>query len=1494
LGALSPAPRFGLASATLAIYALGLATEANMAKKTFRLFVSSPGDVEAERRRVDTVAQRLNAEFEEVASFEVIRWETSYYSAHDTFQKQIPEAAACDLVVAIFRARLGTQLPADFHKDPSGQVYPSGSAYEVLSAIEARKSGGDLPDVYVFRYPKPPFVELDDPAELQVKDQWEHLKAFFDLWFRTPSGQFIAAFQEFTSTDDFESKLEDCLRQWLLRRGVIATGPVWDRLVKGSPFRGLEPFDARYGEVFFGRSGAIEKGAKLLGEAAKPEARLLPFLLLIGASGSGKSSLLRAGLIPRLVRPGTILDIDLWRQALIVPSAEPLLALAEALFREDALGPELRQGDFPTKELLARQLAGDPDVAIAPVRAALKKAAAQRAMDLKQDEPRPARLALALDQVERLFTEAEPEAVEVFAQVIRALVTHGLAYVVAALRSDAYGRFQRIPSFLALKEQGAQLDLLPPSESDLEEIVTQPVAICHPPLAFEVKDGRSLAQVLVSDAEGGDVLALLQMTLQRLFDAEAGRGDGLLRFSDYPGLAAAVTQTAEAAVARLDEQARAAVPALLTALVRDVAPDPILGTPMPVVQPLDRAAFEKQSAPRAALVDAFVAARLLTQEATGPSVQVRPVHDSLLRIWPQAVTIISENAALIRVRHTLEPIVREWAEAKPAEKARHLEISPALLDGAQAMVARFGEDLPADMRDFVSGAVAADKARRAMERRRHQRVLFGTMAAAVIFAVLGGVAFWLLNIAQHQKLRAERDLAVAKQMINGLKETAQGLASITGVPAAMVRQLRETANVATETLAANEPGDKDLQRIRVAIHESITVKIVSGGQPASEPSAGDMDALRNRAETDAAEFDKLKSLAAGGQSIAEFSYATLYDPEFKLSKLVSPDANLALSWYMKAAQQGHSVAQYNVARMYQEGKFGIVQNFATAVVWYQKSAAGGFMYAQKNLAIMYRDGTGVAADRAHAVRLFQAAANQGESYSETEVGFAYESGSGGLTADQVQAVYWLQKGAAQGDLSAERNLGVHYRDGKGVAVDGKLALQWFQKAADAGDAFSEAEVGTAYMLGKIYPLDQAQAITWFQKSAAQGNSYAERRLGIAYRDGAGVPLDHATSLQWYERAAKQNDGYSEAEIGLAYETGTVYQQNAAEALKWFARAAGHGDALGQDRMGIAYYTGNGAERDLPKALSLFQQAAESGNSEAQVYLAIMYDQGLATAADPGKAVYWLQKAAAQGNIAGERNLGTHYRDGTGIAADPKVALQWLQKAADAGDAFSQGEVGSAYMSGKVYPLDQAQAIAWYQKAAAQDDAYSERQLGIAYRDGKGVPIDHATSLEWYERAAKQNDGYSEAEIGLAYENGTVYRRNPAEALKWFARAAEHGDSLGQERMGVAYLNGNGVARDLPKAFGLLQQAAQNGVAAAQFSLGLMYDQGLATAADPALALQWFQKAADNGNADAQNAVGMAYAKGRGIGQDYDQARLWLEKAKASGSTEAAANLRALP
>ena len=119
--------------------------------------------------------------------------------------------------------------------------------------------------------------------------------AFWQRWFRNEKGHFLAGFQSFADPDEFETLFERHLRAWLNEREANVA---W---AQGSPFRGLEPFGVEHAQIFFGRRREIERArARLISSAMGGK----PFLLIAGASGSGKSSLVRAGLIPRLSQLG--------------------------------------------------------------------------------------------------------------------------------------------------------------------------------------------------------------------------------------------------------------------------------------------------------------------------------------------------------------------------------------------------------------------------------------------------------------------------------------------------------------------------------------------------------------------------------------------------------------------------------------------------------------------------------------------------------------------------------------------------------------------------------------------------------------------------------------------------------------------------------------------------------------------------------------------------------------------------------------------------------------------------------------------------------------------------------------------------------------------------------------------------------------------------------------------------------------------------------------
>src|SRR5581483_11196297 len=132
------------------------------AERVVKVFVSSPIDVAPERGRVQAVAAKLNRDFAGLVCFETVLWEERFYKADRSFQPQIPEAVVCDIVVSVFWTRLGTELPADFPHMPDGKPYPSGTAYELLTALGASKSKG-VPDVYVFRKTADAMLPTTDP-----------------------------------------------------------------------------------------------------------------------------------------------------------------------------------------------------------------------------------------------------------------------------------------------------------------------------------------------------------------------------------------------------------------------------------------------------------------------------------------------------------------------------------------------------------------------------------------------------------------------------------------------------------------------------------------------------------------------------------------------------------------------------------------------------------------------------------------------------------------------------------------------------------------------------------------------------------------------------------------------------------------------------------------------------------------------------------------------------------------------------------------------------------------------------------------------------------------------------------------------------------------------------------------------------------------------------------------------------------------------------------
>lgn len=919
--------------------------------RTFRLFVSSPGDVAVERRRTETVVSRLNGEFAGLARLLAIRWETEHYLAHSTFQTQIPPAADCDIVVGILKWRLGTELPGAFEqKLPDGHPYPSGTAYEILSAIERRKSGAALPDVFVFRYASgSPNPELDDPQRDRIEREWAALRKFFERWFVTAQGQFVAALNDYASEDGFEQELERLLRKWLAEK--VAGGSVvpWPAS-KGSPFRGLGVFGARHAPVFFGRAADIRRSVDLLADCA---ARGAAYLLLVGASGAGKSSLARAGLTPRITTPGVIAEVDRWRVSVMRPADSgdgPFMALATALlhgehelpFEEEGRGaalPEIAEGDSKTPAELAAVLSGPKASAVRPIVNALARIGEGARRSETYHRELRCDLVLLVDQFEELFAPSvTPPVRAAFAELMAALVETGRVWLLATLRADLYAPMLDVPALKRLKDIGGSYDLAPPGAADLAEIVRGPADAAGLVFETDERTGERLDERLLREADRPDMLPLVQLVLSRLWEARQTVGAATVMpvaaFEKLGGVKGIIAEAAETALAGLGDAARAHLGPLIRSLAE--VSDAEVGAQRTLTAravPLADAAPDGEARK---LVDALVSARLLTLIGSGGAPLVRLAHQRVLSDWARAATIVAESAEFYRIRDEVDDERLRWEASK--RRSEFLLPRGLPLGEARKIATKYGAELSPQTHAYI-----------AVSQRRANRAQMIGWAAAAMFALLAIAAGVAAKVAIERTVQAdaardaaavqrkeavaqrkaavkqrreaetqrrqaeaetriaERNFEAAKDTVDGLIfDIAQGLRDVAGMRVGTIRKILETAARTVDRLLAVAPDDRQLLRSRAAmlVAFSDTYRAAGALTEAVAALAEAVGILRRLAGQDAADAQALRDLSVALGKLGDIKQAA----GDHSASIAAYDEDLAIARKLAARDPGDAQA----------------------------------------------------------------------------------------------------------------------------------------------------------------------------------------------------------------------------------------------------------------------------------------------------------------------------------------------------------------------------------------------------------------------------------------------------------------------------------------------------------------------------------------------------------------------------------------------------------
>lgn len=749
--------------------------------KTLRIFISSPGDVAEERERARDVVESLRRRYAGCFYLQPVLWEELPLQADITFQEGIDcllSRDGVDVAVFILWSRLGSPLSSTIAK-PDGTQYRSGTERELDLMMQARRqSGNQKPALLVYtRQDETSFEERLRGKTTKEKEELIAQKRLLEQFvveefYDSDAGHNRRAYHTFDRPVSFSQTLRKHLvglLDSLAGQGVAEA--IWDIARQGAPFQGLSAFQPEHADVFFGRETETLEARRALREQARQGCA---YLLLSGASGSGKSSLARAGLLPTILENEVDEQVAAWRWVILTPAElgpDLLLGFAVRLMEETVL-PELRSEQLTPQEV-AEDLRRDPvHTAQRCIRAALHRAG--------QRQKGAVRVLILVDQLEELFTIPSilPEAKEEFLRMLEALARTGSFWVIATVRSDFMGHVQGEPTLVRMAEGGGSLAVLPPSTDALRRLIEEPARLAG--LAFEEGNGRTLADQILQDAAAHrELLPLVEYVLRELYELRTN--ERLLTWAAYEqlgGVEGALSKRAEVVYQDLPAHAQAELSALLKALVT-IGEGRETGSAEEMLRQRASFATLTRSPGGLVLTEKLIEERLLTtsRDPVSGEATVTVAHESLLRVWPRARQWAEDNRDFLRSRARLRTALKTWQdegapddlllpEGKPLEDARAIAQNHAVdLTAAELEYVRLSASHHQQRRDRELELERARRAEADRRRRIARRLAWAAVASAVV-ALLFGYSAWRLKAeADHARRLAEERERTANALL---------------------------------------------------------------------------------------------------------------------------------------------------------------------------------------------------------------------------------------------------------------------------------------------------------------------------------------------------------------------------------------------------------------------------------------------------------------------------------------------------------------------------------------------------------------------------------------------------------------------------------------------------------------------------------------------------------------------------------------------------------
>ena len=417
----------------------------------------------------------------------------------------------------------------------------------------------------------------------------------------------------------------------------------------GSPFLGLSAYNTNDNHLFFGRNQAI---ATLLERVASQVNFGRAFCLILGPSGTGKSSLVNAGILPKLLDKRGYNGIGVVSYTQLdfadIDHSRLYLDLASAMLDWDI--NNLPVFDGLSAETLAQQLTQNTTSVIHTLTNTLNKTVPTL------NKPQ---LFLFIDRLEVLLSSPlfNDETRSQFLSVIERLATSKAVIVFSACRNDFYPLVVEQPSLMAGKANGAHYDLTPPNRHELQQIIRLPAITANLTFSHDPLTKAPLDEILCADTVNNpDALPMLQYTLQELYLQRSDNNELLHSvYKKLGGIEGAIGKKAEDVFIGLSKAQQLQLKSVLSQLIT-LNPDGKTIT--------SRAARWKAltNTSQKELVQAMVDSRLFVSHLQNGEACFSLAHEALLRQWPRAKQWISDHKDALEVKSRLHHQAQNWID----------------------------------------------------------------------------------------------------------------------------------------------------------------------------------------------------------------------------------------------------------------------------------------------------------------------------------------------------------------------------------------------------------------------------------------------------------------------------------------------------------------------------------------------------------------------------------------------------------------------------------------------------------------------------------------------------------------------------------------------------------------------------------------------------------------------------------------------------------------